>query len=87
MYNDEDEKQFTRLTLENNDVKIVYELPSYDCNGEDMMHAIYTIMIGMTFLPRTIYNSMAEYLREYADDLFDVYDHQEPEKEDNDDTD
>ena len=69
MYNDKE--QFTRLTLEQSDKKIVWEVPYEDVDGcDDMIHAIYTIMIGMTFGSDTIYSAMASYLNERAKHLF-----------------
>ena len=69
MYNDKEE--FTRLTLEQSDKKIVWEKPYEDVDGvDDMMQAIYTIMIGMTFSSDTIYSAMASYLNEHAKHLF-----------------
>ena len=58
------ENNFTRLTLEQNDIKVVWEVPNVDVTGEDMMQAIRTIMIGMTFHENTIENSMKNYLEE-----------------------
>lgn len=69
--------KFTRLTLEQNCRKIVWEIPYDDPNGEDMMEAIRTIMIGMTFSDKTVESSMAGYLNEHSDD-YEVI-----EKEDN----
>ena len=77
-----EENCFTRLTLEQSDRKIVWEVPFEDVSGDDMMQAIYTIMVGMTFFPTTVYHSMAGYLEEYASDLYDIYDHQEENAED-----
>lgn len=68
-----DEDKFTRLTLEQSDKKIVWEVPYEDVDGvDDMMQAIYTIMIGMTFGSDTIYSVMASYLNEHARHLFHI---------------
>lgn len=75
----EKEKQFTRLTVENNDVKVVYELPHNEASGDDMMEAIATLMVGMTFPISVVYHAMADYLREHAYDEYDVYDHDKSE--------
>lgn len=66
MYNNE--KRFTRLTLEQNDCKVVWEVPYDDVSGEDMMQAIRTIMIGMTFSDKSVESSMANYLQEHSDE-------------------
>lgn len=63
-----EEQRFTRLTLEQNDRKIVWEIPYNDPNGEDMMQAIRTIMIGMAFSNKTVESSMADYLNENSDE-------------------
>ena len=60
--------KFTRLTLEQNNLKVVWEIPYDDPNGEDMMQAIRTIMIGMTFSDASIESSMASYLMEHSDE-------------------
>ena len=66
MYNEE--KKFTRLTLEQNNRKIVWEIPYNDPNGEDMMEAIRTIMIGMTFSDKSVESSMVDYINEHSDE-------------------
>ena len=60
--------KFTRLILEQNNLKIVWEVPYDDVNGEDMMQAIRTIMIGMTFSDASVESSMADYLMEHSDE-------------------
>ena len=70
MYNDS--KKFTRLTLEQNDLKLVWEVPYKDVTGEDMLQAIYTLMVGMTFNEKIIFNSMANFLMENAYDIFEI---------------
>lgn len=62
------ENKFTRLTLEQNDRKIVWEIPYNDPNGEDMMEAIHTIMIGMTFSDKSVESSMVDYINEHSDE-------------------
>lgn len=76
------EDSFTRLTLEQSDKKIVWEKPYEDVDGvDDMMQAIYTIMIGMTFGSDTIYSAMASYLNEHARHLFYVQEINEGDNE------
>ena len=57
-----DNNKFTRLTLEQSDRKIEIEFPYEDVNGEDMVDAFKTIMVGMTFHMNTIESSMIDYL-------------------------
>lgn len=64
-------KNFTRLTLEQNNLKITWEVPYDNINGEDMMNAIKTIMIGMSFLDDTIYQAMFDYVLENRPDVVD----------------
>jgi len=59
--------RFTRLTLEQSDRKIVIERPYEDVNGDDMIHMLETVMVGMTFLPETIYRSMKERVEELSE--------------------
>ena len=59
-----EKENFTRLTLEQSDRKIVWEVPYEDVTGNDLMQAIETIMVGMTFIPDSVYRSMYEYAKE-----------------------
>lgn len=67
-----EDKQFTRLTLEQSDRKITWEVPYEDVVYDDMMEAINTIMVGMTFHESQVYDAMVGYLREHADDKYDI---------------
>lgn len=58
------ENKFTRLTLEQSDKKITWEVPYEDVTGEDLVQAFYSLMIGMTFLPTTIRQSMQEFVED-----------------------
>jgi phosphotransferase system IIB component len=71
--------KFTRLTLEQRDKKLVWEMPYEDIGADDLIHALNTLLIGFTFHQNTIYNAMAEYLQEHASNLYDIYDHVESE--------
>ena len=62
-----EDKKFTRLTLEQADCKIVYELPYEDVTNNDMIQALVTIMTGMTFLPATIEDGFVNYINENSD--------------------
>ena len=65
-------KEFTKLTLEQSGLKLTWEVPYEDVNYSDIMNAIKTIMVGMTFFEEQVYDAMANYLREYASDKYDV---------------
>ena len=72
-------EKFTRLTLEQDDLKVTWAVPYDDVTGDDMMRAIRTIMIGMGFSERTIAASMAAFIEEYYN--YTVIDHSEdPDK-------
>ena len=75
-----EEKKFTRLILEQNDRTIVWEVPYNDVTGEDMMQAIRTIMVGMTFSDKSVASSMASYLEENSDE-YEVIEKSEEEEE------
>lgn len=59
-------KEFTRLTLEQGGRKIVWEVPYDDVNGEEFMDAICTIMVGATFNQETVHKCMAEWLSDHS---------------------
>lgn len=66
---------FTRLTLEQSDKKIVWEMPYEDVGADDLLEAFNTLMVGFTWHQDTLYDVMAQYLQEHASSLYDVYDH------------
>ena len=72
MYNDN--KKYTKLTLEKNDLKIEYELPYDDVDGNYMLQAFKTIMIGMTFSEDAILSAFASYINEHGYDKYEVRD-------------
>ena len=71
------DEKFTRLTLEQSDRKLVWEMPYEDVGADELLHAFNTLLIGFTWHQKTIYDVMAGYLQEHAYDFYDVYDHQE----------
>lgn len=60
-------KPFTRLTLEQSDTKIVIEKPYEDISGNEMVEMLEIIMVGMTFLPETVYKSMKDRVEELSE--------------------
>ena len=60
-------KPFTRLTLEQSDTKIIIEKPYEDISGNEMIEMLETIMVGMTFLPETVYKSMKDRVEELSE--------------------
>ena len=69
--------KYTKLTLEQRDKKLVWEMPYEDVSADDLLHAFNTLLIGFTWHQKTIYDVMAAYLQEHASDLYDIYEHQE----------
>lgn len=62
-----DENDYTRLTLDQGDKKITWEVSSKDVTNEDMIYAIRTIMAGMEFSEDDIEYAMISYLYENSD--------------------
>lgn len=52
--------QFTRLTVEQPNLKVTWEVPYTDVNMNDMFDAFKTILVGMTFLPSQAEESIDE---------------------------
>lgn len=67
-----EKERFTRITAEQGEKKIVWEVPYEDINGEDMLDALNTIMIGLTFGQETIFRSIASWLEDRAYDKYEV---------------
>jgi hypothetical protein len=51
------------VTVSNKNHKITQELP-WDCNSEDLLQAIYTAAVGITFNPQDFLRAM----RDFAND-------------------
>ena len=75
-----DKDKFTRLTFENSDNKFVWESPYEDVGIDEIIHAFFSQLVGMTWLPQTIYTALADYLGDHASDMFDIYEHQDKEE-------
>lgn len=56
--------KFTRLTVEQSDRKLTWEVPYEDVGGEEVVQACASLMFGLTFLPITIIQSMRDYVEE-----------------------
>ena len=58
-------KKFTRLSVESSyGSKISYEFDYEDTSMEELLDAFFTLMIGETWHPKTIIESMAEFAEE-----------------------
>ena len=68
MFNEE--KQFTRLTLENSyGHKITVDWDHEDVDIEDLLNAFYASLIELTWLPETVLRNM----RDFADERLSLY--------------
>ena len=62
-----EKNRFTRLTIEQSDKKVTIEVPYEDVTSTDMIQMFETCMIGITFLPVTVYNSMKNRIEELSE--------------------
>lgn len=58
------EKQITRLTLENYDYKVSWEVPYSDSQVQDLCQAFYSLLIGVTYSPETVLEGMKSFAEE-----------------------
>lgn len=65
-------EKFTRLTVEQPDCKIVYELSTDDVNTDDLLQGLKTLMIGMSFSENTIYKGMVDFLSDNCADKYEI---------------
>lgn len=65
-------EKFTRLTVEQQDCKIIYELSYDDINTEDLLQGLKTLMIGMSFSENTIYKGMVDFLSDNCADKYEI---------------
>ena len=74
-------EKFTRLTLEQADRKMTWEMPYEDVGADDLLEAFNALLIGFTWHQKTIYDVMAAYLQEHAHELYSVYEKAPDEKD------
>ena len=58
------QNKFTKLTLEQQDRKLTWEVPYEDVSVTEICEALYGILIGMTFAPETVAKGMKNFLEE-----------------------
>lgn len=58
------QNKFTKLTLEQPDKKITWEIPHDDISASELCEALYSLMIGFTFAPQTVITGMKNFLAE-----------------------
>lgn len=56
--------KFTKLTLEQPDKKVTWEVPYEDVSATELYEALYSLLIGMTFSPETAVQGMKNFLEE-----------------------
>lgn len=55
-------EQFTRLTIEQSDNKVIWEIPYEDVTGSELIQALKTLMVGITFSESSFESSLADYI-------------------------
>lgn len=55
-------EKFTRLTIEQSDHKVIWEIPYEDVTGSELIQALKTLMVGITFSESSFESSLAGYL-------------------------
>lgn len=58
------QNKFTKLTLEQPDKKMAWEVPYEDVSVTELCEALYSLLIGMTFSPETVARGMKNFLEE-----------------------
>lgn len=66
---------FTRLTIEQGDLRVEFEQPYADIDAKSLLQMFYGGLIGMTFSPETVIHAMREFVDENEQQLavFDSY--------------
>lgn len=63
-------KRFTKIILEQSNIKLTWEVPFEDVTTQDMMQALRSIMVGMSFSEKQVYSGMVNFINEYASDKY-----------------
>ena len=56
----------TRLIYENNDNRFIWESPYSDVSMEDILNALYGILVADTWLPVTVIECMKDFVDEHS---------------------
>ncbi len=67
-----EKNKFTKVTIEQSNVKVTWEMPYEDLDATDFMDAIKTLMVGITFSEDQVYRAMVQYLLTNVPDKYDV---------------
>lgn len=55
----------TRIVVENDENRFVWESPYADVTMDDMLNAFYGLLVGCTWLPYTVIKSMKDFVEEH----------------------
>lgn len=56
---------FTKFSVEQKDQKVTVEYAGEDVNLNDCITAVVTLLAGLTFSPRSIYESFKDYVEDH----------------------
>ena len=56
----------TRLILETNDNRYIWESPYADANMDEILNALYGLCVGATWQPETVIKCMKEFADEHS---------------------
>lgn len=63
-----EETCFTRLTIEQPDLKVTWEVPYTDVGADDMISAFKAILVGMTFHQETAQDIVQETIDDFKEE-------------------
>ena len=67
-----EDNKFTRLTIEQPDYKVSWEMPYTDLSANDLIKGFRCLLDGITFYPEHFNRMLANFLMEYGSDEYDV---------------
>lgn len=60
---------FTRLTIEQGDLRVEFEQPYADIDAKTLLQMFYAGLIGLTFTPDTVIRAMQDFVDENQNQL------------------
>lgn len=63
----ESDKCLTKLSLEIGDTTVSWEVPFNDCGADDIVNALYGLMVAHTWLPASVIDAMHNFSEERLD--------------------
>ena len=67
-----EDNRFTRLTIEQTNYKVSWEIPYTDPSANDLIKGFRCLLDGITFYPEHFNHMLANFLMEYGSDEYDV---------------